>query len=119
LTENNTQEAQDLASKAGVQTKQAGRQAKAAARTGGKAVKAAAEPVVEAAAEEARDTANKLEGTAEDAVEAARKVNLGVLSRMSSDTGVGFLALSVAIYSGAVAYTKFRQAASGRSQVIS
>jgi hypothetical protein len=42
-----------------------------------------------------------------------------VLSRMSSDTGVGFLALSVAIYSGAVAYTKFRQAASGRSQVIS
>jgi ATP phosphoribosyltransferase regulatory subunit HisZ len=115
LTENNTQEAQDLASKTGVQTKQAGRQAKAAARTGGKAVKAAAEPVVE----EARDTANKLEGTAEDAVEAARKVNLGVLSRMSSDTGVGFLALSVAIYSGAVAYTKFRQAASGRSQVIS
>jgi ATP phosphoribosyltransferase regulatory subunit HisZ len=115
LTENNTQEAQDLASKAGVQTKQAGRQAKAAARTGGKAVKAAAEPVVE----EARDTANKFEGTAEDAVEAARKVNLGVLSRMSSDTGVGFLALSVAIYSGAVAYYKFRQAASGRSQVIS
>lgn len=117
--ENNAQEARDLADKAEEQARQAGSQAKAAAKTGGKAVKTAAEPVVEAVAEEARDTADKLEGTAYDAARAAKKVNVGVLGRMSGDTGVGFLALSVAIYSGAVAYAKFRQVASERSQVIS
>lgn len=94
--ENNAQEAQDLADKAS------------------KAATAA-----EIAADGARDTADKLGGTAHDAARAAKKVNVGVLGRMSGDTGVGFLALSVAIYSGAVAYTKFRQAASERSQVIS
>jgi hypothetical protein len=95
----------------------AGDQAKHAAKNSGRAAKAAAEPVAEAVAEEARDTAHKLEGTADDAVRAARKINVGVLGKMSSDTGVGFLALSLAIYSGAVAYSKFRQAA-GRTTVV-
>lgn len=119
MTEDNTQEAKELAEKAGRQAKRAGSQAKAATKTSGRALKAAAEPVVETVAEEAQDTADKLEGTAQDAARAAKKVNLGVLRRISSDTGVGFLALSVAIYAGAVAYDKFRQAASGRKQVIS
>lgn len=105
--------------KAKEQAAQAGSQAKAAAKSAGRAARDAAEPVVEAVADEARDTAEKVEGTVDDAVRAARKINPGVLGKMSSDTGVGFLALSVAIYSGTIAYVKFRQAASGRSQVIS
>lgn len=119
MTENNGQEAEQLAEKAGEQAKQAGRQAKAATKNAGRAAKAAAEPVVEAVAEEAQDTADKLEDTAQDAARAAKKVNVDVLGRISSDTGVGFLALSVAIYASAVAYSKFRQAASGRNQIIS
>jgi hypothetical protein len=63
-----------------------------------KAVKAVAGPIAENVADEARDTADKLEDTAQ-----------GVLSKISSDTGVGILALSVAIYAGAVAYSKFSQ----------
>lgn len=111
--------AKDEAEKAKEQAEQAATQARAAARSGARALREAAEPVVEAVADEAQDVAEKVEGTAEDAVEAARRVNVGVLGKMSSDVGVGFLALSVCIYSGAVAYVKFRQAASGGSQVIS
>lgn len=101
------------------QASQVGSQAKAAAKSAGRAARGAAEPVVEAVADEARDTAEKVEGTAHDVADAVRKVDVGVLGKMSSDTGVGFLALSVCIYSGAVAYAKFRQAASGRKQIIS
>lgn len=115
----NEQEAKDLANKAGAQAKNAGMQARAAARSIGRAAKAGVEPVTEALTDEARDTAEKVEGTVDDAVQAATRVNVGVLGKMSSDTGVGFLALSVAIYAGAVAFSKFRQAASGRQQVIS
>lgn len=97
----------------------AGRQAKQAGRNAGRAAKAGAEAAADAVADEARETADKVEGTVDDAVDAARKVNVGVLGRMSSDVGVGFLALSVSIYAGAIAYAKFRQAASGGSQVIS
>jgi hypothetical protein len=94
-------------------------QARAATKSASRAAKDAAEPVVEAVADEVRDTAEKVEGTAHDAAEAVKKVDIGVLGKMSGDTGVAFLALSVCIYSGAIAYAKFRQAASGRSQVIS
>lgn len=105
--------------KAKEQAAQAGHQARAAAKSGGRALRHAAEPVVEAVADEARDTAEKVEGTVNDVADAARRIDVGVLGKMSSDTGVGFLALSVCIYSGAVAYAKFRQAASSRSNVIS
>lgn len=101
------------------QVGQAGNQAKAAAKSTGRAVRDAAEPVVERMTDEASDVSYKVEETAQDALRAAKKVDVGVLSRMSGDTGVGFLALSVSIYAGAVAYAKFRQAASGRSHVIS
>ena len=105
--------------KAKEQARQAGSQTRAAVKSAGRAARDAAEPVVEAVADEARDAAEKLEGTAEDAVNAAKRINVGVLGKISSDTGVGFLALSVSLYSGAIAYAKFRQALSGRSQVIS
>lgn len=105
-------EAKRLAGRAGKQAKQAGRNA-------GRAAKAGAEAAADTVADEARDAADKVEGTVDDAVNAARRINVGVLGRMSSDTGVGFLALSVSIYAGVIAYTKFRQAASGRTEVIS
>jgi hypothetical protein len=95
--------------------RQAAGQGKAAAKNAGRAVKTAAEPVMEAVAEEAHDTAEKLEGTAYDAARAVRKIDVGMLSRLSSDTGVGFLALSVSLWSGAVAYSKFRTVLTGRS----
>lgn len=110
-----SQEAEQAKEQAG----QAASQAKAAAKSSGRALRDVAEDAAETVADEARDTAEKLEGTAQDAVRTAKKVNVGVLSHISGDLGVGFLALSVSIYSGAVAYAKFRQAASGRSQVIS
>lgn len=88
--------------------KRAGRQGRNAARNGIKAAKAVAEPVIDAAHDEAVDTVNKLEGTAEDAVQAARKINPNVLSRLTGDTGIGFLALSVSIWAGAVAFNQFR-----------
>lgn len=109
----------DEAQEAKEKAQQARGQAKAAARNAGGAVKAGAEAAGDAVADGARDTAEKVEATAEDAVRAARKVDVGVLGHISGDLGVGFLALSVSIYSGLVAYAKFRQAASGRSQVIS
>lgn len=118
MTENG-EEAKELAGKAGKQAKQSGRQARASARNAGRAAKAGAEAAADTVADEARDAAEKVEGTVDDAVDAARRIDVGVLGRMSSDTGVGFLALSVSIYAGLIAYTKFRQAASGRSHIVS
>lgn len=111
MTQDNAQEAKERASVASTQ-------AKHAAKNSARAAKAAAEAGVEAVADEARDAADKFEDTADDAVRAAQRVDVGMLGKISSDTGVGFLALSVSIYSGIIAYTKFRQAVSGRSQVI-
>lgn len=111
MTEDNEQEASELA-------KQAAGQGKAAARSAGQALKAVGEDVVETVAEETRDATEKIEDTAEDALNTARRVNPKILSRISGDTGVGFLALSVSIYSGAVAFHKFRSALAGRSRVF-
>lgn len=98
--------------------KRARAEGKNAAKNAAQAVKAGAEAAEDAVAEEVQDTAQKLEGTAEDAVEAARRVNPWVLGRISSDTGIGFFALSVSIYSGAIAFYKFRSAIAGRSHVM-
>lgn len=95
----------------------AGEQGKHAVKNSGRAVRAVAEPMVEGAAEEIREAGDRIEDTAHDAFRAARRVNVGVLGRMSSDTGIGFLALSVAIYSGAISYAKFRQALAGRGRI--
>lgn len=113
--DNDAQEHADLAAE---QAKQAGHQAKAAAKNAGRAAKDAAEPVAERAAEAARDTGDKLEGAAQDAYRTVRKVNPGVLGKISSDTGVGFLALSVCIYSGTIAFYKFRNALDARKSIV-
>lgn len=96
----------------------AGSQAKNAVKNTGRAAKVAAEPVAETVVAEAQETAEKFEDTAHDAVQAARRVNVGMLGKISGDTGIGFLALSVAIYSGTIAYAKFRQVANGGNAVI-
>lgn len=105
------QEAAELAKSAGKDTANAGKKALKAVQTG-------ADAATDAVADEAQDIANKAHDTAEDAVQAARKIDVGVLSKISGDTGIGFLALSVSIYAGAVAFAKFRQAASGRTRVL-
>lgn len=89
---------------------QAAEHAKAAAQEAARAAKAVAEPVVDRVSAAAEDTAEKLEGTAEDALGAARRVSRA----LTGDTGVGFLALTVCVYSGTVAFYKFRSAFEGR-----
>lgn len=110
--------AKEAAEKAEENVKQTGRQAKAASKNSAKALRAVAEEGAEKVVDEVRDTAEKLEGTAHDAAEAAKKIDVGVLGKISSDTGVAFLATSVSIYAGIVAYSKFRQAFSGGAHVI-
>jgi hypothetical protein len=112
LTDEKQTEAEELAHRAASQ-------AKNAAKNSGRAAKAVAEPVVETVVDEARDTAQKFENTAGDVARVARRVNPKILSRMSSDTGVAFLALSASLYAGAVAFNKFRVAYAGRKQVLS
>lgn len=88
-------------------TRRAGKQSRSAARL-------AAEPVLE----EVQDAAEKIEGTVEETVRTARRVNPKVLQRMSNDTGQGFLALSVAIWAGSLAFGKLRSANARSSQIL-
>lgn len=86
--------------------KRAAREGKTAAKDAAKAAKVAAEPVVE----EVQDNAEKLEGTIEDAAQAARRINPVVVRRISGDLCLGFIALTGSIYAGAIAYDKFADA---------
>jgi hypothetical protein len=107
-------ESQDAAEHA----KQAAGQGKAAAQNAAKAAKAAAEPVAEAVTDEVKDNAQKLNGTMHDAANAARRLDPNLLGHISGDMGLGFFALSVSIYAGVLAFSKFRQAASGSNQIL-
>lgn len=111
MSEQDKQDAKLLAARAAKQSKQA-------AKNTGRAAKVAA-PI---AAEKVGDAAEKVNDVAEDTVEAAvrttHKFSPRVLSRISGDTGVGFLALSVAIYAGAIAVNKFGSAYSQRTHVV-
>jgi hypothetical protein len=112
MSEPNNEEAAELAGRAA-------KQGKDAAKNAGRAARAVAEPVLDHVVDEAQDTVHKLEGTIDDAVSASRRFNPRVLSRISSNTGVGFIALSVSIAAATLAVTKFRGAFADRSQVIS
>src|SRR3954465_4314656 len=115
MADKDKQEARELAARAARQSQQA-------AKNAGRAAKAAA-PIV---AETAGDAAEKVNDAAEEAVDAVvdatvkttRKFSPRILSSISSDTGVGFLALSVAIYAGAIAFNKFGAAYSQSSRVV-
>ena len=95
------EEAQELAGRAG-------RQAKSAAKNAGRATAAAAE-----------DVADEAKETVQDAARQARRVNVGMIGHITSDLSIGFFATTVSIYSGVIAYHKFRQAFAGRSNVVS
>jgi hypothetical protein len=106
-TNDKAQEAAELAKSAGNDAADSGKKTLRAVQKGTGAA-------VEVAADELKDAGHKIEGTAEDALQAARKVDVNLLGKLSNDLGVGFLSLSVSIYAGAIAYAKFRQVARGR-----
>lgn len=55
----------------------------------------------------------------DEAKDAARRLNVRGLSGITGDAGTGFLALSVALYAGAIAYNKFGSAIKGRGRAVS
>jgi hypothetical protein len=87
--------------------KRAGRQSKHALRNAGKAAQVAAQPVLE-----------EVEDTVEGVVKTAKRVSPIGISRLSGDTAVGFMAVSVALFAGHLAFNKFRGVYTGRSLVI-
>lgn len=92
---------------AATHAKRATKQAGHAAKNGAQAAKLTVEPVVD-----------NIEDAAEGVVDAARRVDTRTLSRLAGDTGQGFIALSVALWAGAIAANKFRGAFAGRNQVM-
>lgn len=89
----------------------AGRQSRDAARNAAEAAKLATSPIVE-------DVEHAAEETVETTKEVSKRINIRGLSAISGDTGTGFLALSVALYAGAVAYNKFSAVVKGRGRAV-
>jgi hypothetical protein len=56
---------------------------------------------------------------AEETVDTVRRFNPRGLAGLSGDTGTGFLALSVALYAGTIAFNKFRSVYAGRGRALS
>lgn len=109
------QEARELRNRAGRQSQHAAKNATKAARIAG-----------EVAAEETQDSLMHAAGEAQEGAEEVAETTKRVVPRISArglaaisgDTGTGFLALAVSIYSGAIAYQKFRSAIEGRGRAI-
>lgn len=97
MTEESKDEAKELAGRAANQAKHAGKNTARAARV-------VVEPVIDGAAEEVRDTADKLGDTAEDAVNTAVKG----WRKLGPDAGIAALSLAVSLGAGVFAYSKFR-----------
>lgn len=79
----------------------AGRQLRHAARNAGEAAEAEAEYVKD------------------EVSEAAQKVSVRGLAALTGDTGIGFLALAVSLYSGTIAYNQFRSVIQRRGKAVS
>lgn len=99
---------------AATHAKRAVKQSSQAAKNAGKAVKAVAAPVVD----ELEETAEKFEGTMDDAVDTARRINPRAITRIFGNTGQGFMALTVAAWAGTLAFQKFNDAYKGRRDVL-
>lgn len=99
---------EDKADEAKAHLGRAGRQGRNAAKNTARAAQLAATPAAEAAEE-----------VVDGAVETAKRFNPRGLAALSGDTGTGFLALSVALYAGVVAYNKFGAVIKGRSRAVS
>lgn len=79
--------------------KRAGKQATHAAKNAGRAAALATAPVVD-----------EIENTADDVVEAARKIDIAAVSRGLSRTGQGLIALSLAATAARFAFERFAKA---------
>lgn len=101
------EEKQEASRKAKLATEQM----KHAAKNTARATKAVAEPAFNGAVDVAEDVMD-------DVSDAASRISPSALGRISGDAGVGFLALSVTLYAGAIAINKFRSAFAGRDTVI-
>jgi hypothetical protein len=97
MSEEDKQEARKLAARAATQAKHSGQNAARAADT-------VIEPIVEEATETVKRQANR--------------VSPRGLAAITGDMGVGFFALSVALYAGAIAYSRFDAAFKGRGRAI-
>lgn len=102
MTDNASEEPAQLARE---QAKQAASQAKHAGKNAGRAAKAGAEAAAEVVVDEARDAADRIEATAEEAVSVARR-----LGYAGPDLALAAFGLAVTVYSGRNAYAKFRAA---------
>ena len=103
MSEQDKQEAREHLGRAGRQGRHAARNVARAAHLG-----------AEAAVDETKEVAGDV---AEEVRVVAPRLSARGLAAISGDTGMGFFALAVSIYSGAIAYQRFRSAilASGRA----
>jgi hypothetical protein len=65
-----------------------------------------------------RAAAEGAEYVAEEGKRRIKRFNLPGLAAISSDTGIGFLALSVSLYAGVIAFDRFNSAYHGRYQAV-
>jgi len=97
MSEQDKQEAAEHAARAARQAKHAGKNAG------------------RAAAEGAEYVAEEVIGTSQKVI---KRFSPRGLAAISGDTGTGFLALSVALYAGAIAYNRFQSAFDGRRRAV-
>src|SRR5436190_4888297 len=99
----NKQEAQELAARAAAQSKHATKNA-------GRAAKAAAPVAAEKVGDAAEVVNDKAEETVDAMADTARRFGPRVINHLTGDMGIGFFALSVSIYAGTIAFSKFNSA---------
>lgn len=118
-----------MAEDANVHAKRAAQQSKHAAKNATKAAKLAAEPVAQelkhAATETEEAAARGLTAVEARAMRAsertkdkAKRINTKGLAALSSDTGQGFIALSVALWAGSIAFNRFSKVYNTRGRAI-
>lgn len=78
----------------------------------------AAKNVARAAREESSHLTEIVEDAGEEVADTAKRINVRRLSALTGDTGIGFLALSVSMYAGAIAYKQFRNVVHNRGAVV-
>lgn len=116
MSEQDKQEARVLSGRAKTQARHATRNATKAARIAGEVAAEETGDAIRHSADAAREVA---EETAEEVKAHAPKLSARGLAAISGDAGIGFLALSVSLYSGAIAVYKFKAAFDGRGRATS
>lgn len=104
MSDQDKQEAKELAGRAG-------RQGRHALKNTGRAAVAAGEAAADGAADAAHDAADTVQRV-------APRISTRGLAALSGDAGTGFLALSVTLYAGVIAYNKFSAVYKGRGRAV-